>query len=206
MTKTISHKLEVFQKRCLWRILRIYWPHTISNYELRRRKQEQNQLHNKSGEKTEMDCSYVAHATRRITKNYPLSDGLLITIGREADRKKHGRGQWRDRWRRPTGHGVTWNDEHPTETSGELWPRPSVFRDTKRIKHKPCFLKSCLRGLTWWNSCCFFTWCCSAFLCSYMRKKANLITKVNHVNISQPTWKDVIVNLEIQLQKTDDLK
>ena len=35
MTKTISHKLEVF--KCLRRILRIYWPQTISNYELRRR-------------------------------------------------------------------------------------------------------------------------------------------------------------------------
>ena len=37
MTKTISHKLEVFHNRCLRRILRIYWPQTISNYELRRR-------------------------------------------------------------------------------------------------------------------------------------------------------------------------
>ena len=37
MTKTISHKLEVFQNRCLRRILRIYWPQTILNYELRRR-------------------------------------------------------------------------------------------------------------------------------------------------------------------------
>lgn len=37
MTKTIGHKLEVFQNRCLRRILRIYWPQTISNYELRRR-------------------------------------------------------------------------------------------------------------------------------------------------------------------------
>ena len=26
MTKTISHKLEVFQNKCLRRILRIYWP------------------------------------------------------------------------------------------------------------------------------------------------------------------------------------
>ncbi|KAL9952791.1 hypothetical protein ACROYT_G040098 [Oculina patagonica] len=36
MTKTISQKLEVFQNRCLRRILRIFWPNTISNYELRR--------------------------------------------------------------------------------------------------------------------------------------------------------------------------
>ena len=32
MTKTISHKLEVFQNRCLRRILRISWPNTISDF------------------------------------------------------------------------------------------------------------------------------------------------------------------------------
>ena len=37
MTKTISHKLEVYQNRCLHRILNIFWPNTISNTELRRR-------------------------------------------------------------------------------------------------------------------------------------------------------------------------
>jgi len=37
MSKTISHKLEVFQNKCLRRILCIYWSKTISNYELRRR-------------------------------------------------------------------------------------------------------------------------------------------------------------------------
>ena len=37
MTKTISHKLEVFWKRCLCRILNIFWPNTISNAELHRR-------------------------------------------------------------------------------------------------------------------------------------------------------------------------
>ncbi|PVD27886.1 hypothetical protein C0Q70_10461 [Pomacea canaliculata] len=37
MTKTISNKLEVFQKRCLRRILNIFWPNTITNEELHRR-------------------------------------------------------------------------------------------------------------------------------------------------------------------------
>ena len=37
MTKTISHKLDVFQNRCLRRILRIHWPNTITNEELHRR-------------------------------------------------------------------------------------------------------------------------------------------------------------------------
>ena len=35
--KTIEHRLEVFQNRCLRRILRIFWPNTISNEELHRR-------------------------------------------------------------------------------------------------------------------------------------------------------------------------
>ena len=36
MTKAISHKLEVFQNRCLRRILRIFWPNIITNYQLLR--------------------------------------------------------------------------------------------------------------------------------------------------------------------------
>ena len=46
---------------------------------------------------------------------------------------KHG-GQLRKRGRRTAGHGVTWNDKHPTEANGALWPRPYVFQNTKRIK------------------------------------------------------------------------
>ena len=34
---TIMQKLEVFQNKCLRRILNIFWPNTISNDELRRR-------------------------------------------------------------------------------------------------------------------------------------------------------------------------
>ena len=34
VTKTISNKLDVFQNRCLRRILQIYWPNTITNEEL----------------------------------------------------------------------------------------------------------------------------------------------------------------------------
>ena len=37
MTQRINNKLEVFQNRCLRRILGIYWPNKISNAELRKR-------------------------------------------------------------------------------------------------------------------------------------------------------------------------
>ena len=34
MTKTICHKLELFERKCLRRILRIFWPNVISNEDL----------------------------------------------------------------------------------------------------------------------------------------------------------------------------
>ena len=34
-------------------------------------------------------------------------------------------------------------------------------------------------SLTWWNSCCFFTWCFNAFLCGYMKRKRLSLTKLN---------------------------
>ena len=37
VTKSVCQKLEVFQNKCLRRILGIYWPNKISNYELRRK-------------------------------------------------------------------------------------------------------------------------------------------------------------------------
>ena len=36
ITKAISTKLDVFQRRCLRRILKIYWPNTITNKDLYR--------------------------------------------------------------------------------------------------------------------------------------------------------------------------
>ena len=56
MTKTISHKLEVFQNKCLYRSLRIYWPQTISNSEFGRRTRTLRTNHSKSPAKeVEMD-------------------------------------------------------------------------------------------------------------------------------------------------------
>ena len=37
VTQAICHKLDVFQTRCLRRILRVFWPTTVSNEELYRR-------------------------------------------------------------------------------------------------------------------------------------------------------------------------
>ena len=37
VTQAICHKMDVFQRRCLRRILRIFWPTTVSNNDLYRR-------------------------------------------------------------------------------------------------------------------------------------------------------------------------
>ena len=37
VTKSVCKKIEVFQNKCLSRILGIYWPNKISNYKLRRK-------------------------------------------------------------------------------------------------------------------------------------------------------------------------
>ena len=70
MTKTISHKLEVFQNKCLRRILRIYWPQTISNYELLKNRNRTNHTASPAKE-MEMDWSCAAHATTSTTTSCP---------------------------------------------------------------------------------------------------------------------------------------
>ena len=74
MTKTISHKLEVFQNKCLRRILCTYWPQTISNYEMRRRTGTEPITQQVPAKKMEMDWSCAAHATSSTTTNCPQVD------------------------------------------------------------------------------------------------------------------------------------
>jgi len=91
MTKTISHKLEVFQNKCLRRILRIYWPQTISKYELRRRTGTEpitQQIRRKRRK-------WIGHVLRMPPAALPRA--ALMAVEREVDRKKYGGGRWRKR-------------------------------------------------------------------------------------------------------------
>ena len=94
MTKTISHKLEVFQNKCLRRILRIYWPQTISNYESRRRIRAEpitQQVRRKR-------WKWIGHVLRMPPAALPrvaLRWRPLMAAEKKADRKKHGEGQLR---------------------------------------------------------------------------------------------------------------
>ena len=70
MTKTISHKLEVFQNKCLRTILRIYWSQKISNYELLKNRNRTNHTASLAQE-MEMDFPCAAHATSSTTTSCP---------------------------------------------------------------------------------------------------------------------------------------
>jgi len=81
MTKTISHKLEVFQHKCLRRILRVYWPQTISKYELRRRTGTEpitQQIRRKRRK-------WICHVLRMPPAALPRA--ALMAVEREADRR-----------------------------------------------------------------------------------------------------------------------
>ena len=127
MTKTISHKLEVFQSKCLRRTFPIYWPQTNSNYELRRRTGTEpikQQVRRKRWK-----C--IGHVLRMPPAALPRVALRWTPDGRRK------RGRPKETWRRTVEKEMkenSWNDEHPTEANGVLWPRPYVFQNTKRIK------------------------------------------------------------------------
>ena len=96
MTKTISHKLEVFQNKCLRRVkvlgTRLRQFQTMSCVE----EQEQNQSHSKSGERDGNGLVMCCACHQQHYHELP-SGGPLMAAGREADEKEHGGGQWRKR-------------------------------------------------------------------------------------------------------------
>ena len=71
VTKTISSKLDVFQNRCLRRILQIYWPNTITNEELHRNR---THLHPSQTKALAMDIARAPPADYSINQNCPTMD------------------------------------------------------------------------------------------------------------------------------------
>lgn len=95
MTKAISHKLEVFQNRCLRRILHIFWPNTISNYELRKitRTESITQLVQRRRWRWSVDVLRMSPtALPRVVLRWPL-----MAAEREVAQKKPGGGRWKER-------------------------------------------------------------------------------------------------------------
>ena len=73
MTKTISHKLEVFQNISLRRIFNIFWPNTISNAELHRRTTTKL-ITQEVDAQVEMDRTCAPNATYNPTQSCPQMD------------------------------------------------------------------------------------------------------------------------------------
>ena len=97
--------------------------------------QEQNQSHSKSGKRDGnglVRCCMPPAALPRVALR-GIPDG----------RRKRGRPK--ETWREDSGErdegeqldmGVTWNDEHPTEANGILWPRSYVFKTRRGLSSK----------------------------------------------------------------------
>ena len=90
VTKTICHKLDVFQRRCLRRILRIFWPNVISNTELHRRT-DTTPL---SMEIKRRRWRWIGHVSRMEESAIPRVALRWTPIGRRP------RGRPKETWRR----------------------------------------------------------------------------------------------------------
>ncbi|KAL9960175.1 hypothetical protein ACROYT_G033591 [Oculina patagonica] len=90
ITKTISHKLDIFQNWCLRRILRIFWPNTISNYELRRITRRETITQQVQRRR----WRWIGHVLRMMPKDLPR---VAVRWSPDGRRK---RGRPKETWRR----------------------------------------------------------------------------------------------------------
>ena len=102
-----------------------YWPQTISTSCVE--EQEQNQSHSKSGERDGNGLVMCCACHQQHYHELPLG-GPLMAAGRETDQNKHGGRQWRKRWKRTAGHGVTLNDVHSDRGLMCFWTRRGLSK------------------------------------------------------------------------------
>ena len=90
-TTTISRMLEVFQNRCLRRILNIFWPNTISNIELHRKTSSSSIM----TEIKRRRWTWIGHVIRMPSDAFPK---IALRWTLNAGRRKRGRSK--ETWRR----------------------------------------------------------------------------------------------------------
>ena len=121
MTKTISHKLDVFENRCLHRILNIFWPNTISNVQLHIRtttKPITLEVKTRSWKR-------IGHVLRMLTTS--ITRVALRWTGKDGEPRRPGE-----------EHGWTWvflERVAEKDYDGVLWRRPCAQTYVKRIKY-----------------------------------------------------------------------
>ena len=116
MTKTINYRLEVFQNRCLHKILKIFWPNTISNAELHRRTSTQPI----TLEIKRCKWQWIGHVLRMP------QTALVRTALRWTPDGKRMRGRPKETWRRTVEremkqHNLTWGKLKKTSRDRLQW-------------------------------------------------------------------------------------
>jgi len=116
MTKTISHKLEVFQNRCIRRILGIFWPNTISNEELHKR----TAVEPITTAIRRRRWKWIGHVLRMSAGAIPK---VALTWTPEGKRK---RGRPKETWRRSIekeikNNGYTWGSLQKIAKDRQQW-------------------------------------------------------------------------------------
>ncbi|PVD22631.1 hypothetical protein C0Q70_18452 [Pomacea canaliculata] len=89
MTKSISNRLDVFQNRCLRRLLHILWPNTITNEELHKRIQTESI----TTQVQRRHWRWIGHMLRQQTSPQSPYDGLQTAEENEAAQRKLGEEQ-----------------------------------------------------------------------------------------------------------------
>ena len=119
VTNAITTRLDVFQTRCLRRILRIFWPNTISNEELYKR----TNTIPLSQEIKRGRWTCIGHCVECIQPPSPGLhwDGHQLERGRGVDPRRLGDALWRRRWKKKTGHGDKFSIGPTTDRHGSLW-------------------------------------------------------------------------------------
>ena len=93
---TIEQKLEVFQNKCLRRILKIFWPNTISNEELRNRAD----ISPIAEIIQKRRWQWLGHVLRMSTQSIPRTALRWTPQGRRK------RGRPKETWRRTIDKGL----------------------------------------------------------------------------------------------------
>ena len=116
MTKTLSQKLEVFQRKCLRRILRIFWPNVISNEDL------YAETHTQPIDEVirKRRWRWIGHVLRRPP------DAISRVAIRWTPAGKRKRGRPKETWRRTVetemkANGWTWNTIENSARDREQW-------------------------------------------------------------------------------------
>ena len=116
VTKSINHKLDVFQTRCLRRIMRIHWPNTISNEELH----SQTNTEPISTQIQQRRWRWIGHVLRQKT------DSLSRVALRWTPDGRRKRGRPKETWRRTIDRemkerGWTWGRLERVSADRHQW-------------------------------------------------------------------------------------